>query len=482
MANLVDDLLIQLGLDTSKFDKSQKKAIKNLRDMENVQRRGAKEDEKRIRNTTRGYRNLRDAVVDFGTALAGVNGIKSLISNTVGTDTNLWRQSQLLGVHARSLNAWGYVAEKFGGSQEGVTNSLQSMEGSWAKFKLGMGGTDFLTAMSRLGLKGPQDFKNFALLSRHLMAVKAAYGEQGALASAQALGLDKGTFMMLMQGPQKVQALYEKAYKLSGVTKQNAADAQKLWQMWVNVKETFAADGQVIFHDIVPALDAIAEGIEDLLLDFQKIDKATDGWTGKLVALGAALLTLRAPFAMMKKAAGLMGGAPEAGVAAGADAAAGAGVAAGATWAGMAEGGAALSATVGISAAAAGLIGWEIGRAVDAYLLSKKTKHEIGSGVAHFLAFFGDKNAQQAIAAHARYEALVAQHERMLAKNASHAHMVGTKAPAVVVTKGQTHVETHVGTIHVNAPNATDAQGVAHGIKKELHRNAVITGGIVGVT
>lgn len=478
MANIVDELILQLRLDTSKFNQEQQKTVRHLREMENIQRKGSKEDQKRLEETTYGYRKLRDAVVGFGTALAGVNGFKGLMTNTVGTDTSLWRQSQLLGVHARSLNAWGYAAEKFGGSQAGVAASLQNMEGAWAKFKLGQGGLEFTTAMSRLGLHGPQDFKNFSLLSRHLMAVKRAYGEQGALQSASALGLDKGTFLMLMQGPAKVQELYRQAYRLSGVTRQNTTEAQKLYEQWVNLKEIFGADAQMVFHDVYPALTKLAQISEILLTDFRRLDTATHGWAGKLLTLGATIMTLRAPFAILKNLRGLLG----------AESAAGLGL--------LGKGG-----LVG-SAGAAGYAVGKYGVDPAANLLGQKiTGNKNWSlsgagGTLLFNMFHGGAHpmnstdgAAQLAAMRKKYHIVMGPHgwtrqgaqQGNLLAHASRAHMVGAHATAPVVVKGNSSVETNIQAIHVNAPNATDANGVARDMKSALQHNALITGGIRGV-
>ncbi|MDE2256038.1 MAG: hypothetical protein KGL42_17475, partial [Betaproteobacteria bacterium] len=456
--------------------------------------------------------------------------------------------------------------------------SLQNMEGAWAKFRLGMGGTDFQTAMARLGLHGPQDFKNFATLSSHLMAVKRMYGEQAALASANALGIDKHTFLMLMQGPQKVRELYEKAYRLNGVTGQNVREAQLLWEKWVDLKEVFAADGQVIFHDLVPALGALMTDAEDLLHAFTRVDKATDGWAGKILALGAAIMTLRAPFALLKSGAGLLGakGATE-----GAEAAASGGILGkafgwlgvagragvigllanagldmvdpkdkagswidqhvwGASWldneaskiglgrsyaqqraAAMGSTGAGGSLPRGLRnnnpgnirygkfARAHGATGADSSgfaifptlrageRAMAALLQDYKARgiDTIAGIVSRYApssenntgAYIASVSSQTGIGANTPLSAsqyAAVQRAMMIQENGgAYARMLGPGATApVVASGGHTSVETNIGSIHVNAPNATDADGVAGGMKKALAYNTLISGGMVGVT
>ena len=368
MANIVDEFLISLGLDSSKFDKAQEKAINRLRTMEDVQRKNSKENQKRLKATTDGYNKLRDSVIGFATALAGVNGMKDFISQTVTGNAALGRQAQLLGMSAKSLDAWGWVAEKSGGSLKGIEQSLQGMEGAWAKFKLGMGGTEFLTTMSRLGLHSESDLKNFVTLSQHLLEVKKKYGEQGALQVASALGLDQGTFLMLMRGPGHLQGLYEKAYRFDGITNKNTDDAQKLWEKWVDIKEEVSAAGQGIFHDIVPALKVVLDLTEKAVQAFEKIDKATGGNAGKVAAATGIAATIG-----------------------------GAGIA------GRVLGGAAAGIGSGIAGAAgvgaAGVAGYGIGSWInDRFINGTKLGDWIGSLVAHGFAALGDKDAASAVA------------------------------------------------------------------------------------
>ncbi len=550
MANIVDEFLIQLGLDSSKFDKAQEKTIQRLRKMEDIQRKDSKKNLQRIRETTEGYNKLRAAVVGFGTALLGVSGMKDFLTTTVSGNAALGRQSRLLGMSAKSLDAWGWAAERFGGSHGGVVQSLQNMEGAYTKFHMGQGGADFLKWMGLMHLRSMSDLKNFGLISERLMAIKKQFGMQGAYTAAGYLGIDRGTFQMLMQGPQKVDEMFEKAYRLDGVTKQNVQDSTKLLAKWVGLKERISAAGQRIFHDMVPALNEALTVTDKIVNDFDKLDKQTHGVAGKAVAGGLIATTLGAPLLMLKKLFGFGG---KKAVAAEAEGAAGsspgffsrllsnpwtAGVALmlhsrsldvgedakmnrlAARWkaahpaagapSGLPEGlrnnnpgnirygkfAQAHGATGRDSSGFAIFPSMSAGKAAMAALLQSYRGMGIDTiaGIVSRYAPSNENNTgayissvskQTGIGANAQLtgaQMASVQRAMMIQENgARYAAMLAPRA-AMLAAAGRTTVETHIGTINVNAPAATDANGIARGMKQALQQNTMIAGGLVGVT
>ncbi len=589
MANIVDELVLQLGLDASKFDKAQKKTIDNLRKMEDIQRKNSKENEKRLKETTEGYRQLRDAVVSFGTALIGVNGIKDLVSGTVGNETSLWRSSKMLGMHTRLLEAYGGAAKSFGGSQQGVLSTLQNLEGGFAKFQL-EGNSPFMVAMARLGLK-QGDFKNFTAMSRDITEASKTLpgGVQGAWHYAQQMGIDKGTFMLLMQGPGKVQSLVEQMYQASDATRRNVRESQKLYEKWVLLEQQGKGVQEMIVADLAPALGVLETGAQALLKDFRALDGATDGWTGKIVALGVAIMALRAPFTMLKSAAALLGkggAAAEGGAAAGEVgllekslgwlgvagrmgivgllANAGLDIADpkdkmgswidqhiwGASWIDNEASRIGLGRSYAQQRAAAGAMGAQgvpgstdaqgspgslprgirnnnpgnirygkfarahgatgadaggfaifptmaageramadllqvyrsQGRDTIAAIVSKWAPNS-ENDTAAYIASVSKQTGIGANSALSGSQYAMVQRAMMIQENGgAYARMLGPRARGPVVASGGTQVETHIGTIHVNAPNATDANGVARGMRSALQTNTLISGGMVGLT
>ncbi len=583
MANIVDELVLQLGLDASKFDKAQKKTIDNLRKMENTQRKNSKENQKRLKETTEGYNKLRDAVVSFGTALAGVNGIKDLVSNTVGSETTLWRASKMLGMHTRLLEAYGSAAKVFGGSQQGVLSTLQGLEGGFAKFHL-EGNSSFMVALARLHIK-PGDFKNFAAMSAEMTEAAKTLpgGVQGAWHYAQQLGMDHGTFQLLMSGHENVQRLVREMYNASDATHRNVAEAQKLWEKWVLVEAEVKGAGERVFHDLVPPLNTALDVTKKIVAEFDKVDKKTHGAAGKAVAGVSAAGTLGISLAFLKKFLGF-GGKKAAAAAAEEGASAGAGGGILGTAFGLLSG-AVEVAIVGMLANAGLDIADpkdKMGSWIDRHVwgaswldneaskigmgrsyaqqrqaamrpVSPEAKGSLPRGIrnnnpgnieygkfarhhgatgadANGFAIFPSMRAgeramadllqvyrsqgrdtiaeivskwapstqndtsayiasvsrQTGIGANsalsgAQYASV--QRAMMIQENGgAYARMLGPQARGPVVASAGTQVETHIGAIHVNAPNATDANGVARGMRSALQTNTLIGGGMVGLT
>ena len=67
MATVIDSLLITLGLDTSKFNDAQKKAVESLRKTDEQAKKTNDNLQRNTKQTTEGFEKAKDAMVSFGT-------------------------------------------------------------------------------------------------------------------------------------------------------------------------------------------------------------------------------------------------------------------------------------------------------------------------------------------------------------------------------------------------------------------------------
>lgn len=190
MATVIDSLLIELGIDASKFNSEQKKIVADLKKISEeaektanaevesskkaedatkktgaekkksatedkkttVEKKKASEEENKAgkqsdkiakethvntKKTADGFDKAKDALLGFGTAFLGLAGIKALsamVSETAKNSAELGRQSIILGVPSEELQSWGALAKAVGGSEEDVIGSLQSIQSALTDF------------------------------------------------------------------------------------------------------------------------------------------------------------------------------------------------------------------------------------------------------------------------------------------------------------------------------------------------------------
>ena len=302
MATVIDSLLIELGLDTSKFDASQKKSVEELRKFDEQAQKTAKNTQQGSKNIGDGFEKARNALVSLGVAFVGIKGFTNFAQQMTTTNAALGRNAQLFQMSARELDAWGGVLKTVGGDAETFQSSIQAMQQGIAGIKLG--DAAILTPLARLGALASVDINKGTVdiykLADALKAFKAQNGEQLTLTLAQQLGINKETYMVLSQGSEAVRKLYDEQYRLSGVTEENTKNAQKLQRQWAETSQAFSKAKNALMDELAPALGATLDAGTAFFEGFVTADKKLDGFLSQLTLIGGAALTLQGALSSLK--------------------------------------------------------------------------------------------------------------------------------------------------------------------------------------
>ena len=511
MATVIDSLLIELGLDASKFNEAQKKSVEELRKFGQENTKQNKEAQRQAKDLGEAYTKVRNSIIGIGVAIVGVNGFKDFVAQMVTGNAALGRTANLLNTTEKDLDAWHHAVEKFGGTSSGFDAAMQSIVGGLQKFKMGMGGEEVVTALARLGVQAKNGAVDLYELADAIKRVRDREGMQAAMALSQQLGLDQGTFQMLVQGSDAVRKLHDEMVRQSGASHQASDDAQRLQGKWALLKQEASGLGQALFGDLVPALDAVADA---LLKIFQITDRkkgvesiGKGDWWNASFQLSAADLTK----ALAMKSSGMSN----------AEIARVLNSETPATTAPPAGSGGTVGGNLprnmrnhnpgnieyGAFARAHGATGSD-GRfaifpddatgnaAMQALLESKRaggldtiskliggsgnTKGWLGSGADAKAApsYIADVSRRTGLGADQHLSA--SQMASVQSAMAAHEGWVGARATAPqMAAGGGSKVETNIGTINVSS-QATDANGVARDMHTALANNALITAGMVG--
>ncbi|OYW81342.1 MAG: hypothetical protein B7Z19_00745, partial [Polynucleobacter sp. 32-46-5] len=302
MATVIDSLLIELGLDTSKFDAAQKKSVEELRKFDEQAQKTAKNTQQGAKNTGDSFAKTRDSLLALGVALVGFKGFTQFVGNMTTGNAALGRNANLLSMSARELDAWGGVLKSVGGDLEGFQSSIQAMQQGIANIKLG--DAAILTPLARLGALSAVDLNKGTVdiykLADALKAFREANGEQLTYALAQQIGLSKEMFMVMEQGSDKVRQLYNENYKLSGITEENTKAAAKFQAQLGILAQSLSGAKNSIMDQLYPALGALADGTTRAVNGFVEGDKKLDGFLSQLTLIAGAALSLEGALASLK--------------------------------------------------------------------------------------------------------------------------------------------------------------------------------------
>ena len=293
MATVIDSLLIELGLDTSKFNKEQQKSVQELRKFDDQAQKTSKNTQQGAKNIGDSFAKSRDALISLGVALVGFKGFTNFVQTMTTGNAALGRNADLLSLSARELDAWGGVLGTVGGNLESFQSSLQNIQSGLANIKLG--DSAILTPLARLGALGAVDLnKNTVDIYKLADAIKklSDQDKQLALSLSSQIGVSKEMFMVLSQGSEKVRELYGEQYRLSGINEKNTEQAGKLQAEWAKVKQAFSGASNQVMDNLYPALNTLAKVTVFGLEKFVDYDKKLNGLITNVGLFAGSLGTL----------------------------------------------------------------------------------------------------------------------------------------------------------------------------------------------
>jgi hypothetical protein len=279
MPTVIDSLLITLGYDTSGLRRGQADAGQSLDNLDKASDKHAKAQAARSKAMADGFNKVKNEIVSMVAVLVGANSIKGFVADTVSAQAALGRMALNLGTSGRELDAWGAAVESVGGKKSDFQASAQAIAGTLEEIKAtGNAPPAFMGAMNALNVSMLDAKGNMRDVSDIMGQINKGLQnrnltEQDKMYLANALGLDAGTFNLLRQSPEKVQALIDKMRNLSGVSEDGAKVTEQMQEKWSVFKQSIDGLMTGAFIRVAPELERIMDSSERL----------ADSWIGKLV-------------------------------------------------------------------------------------------------------------------------------------------------------------------------------------------------------
>ena len=434
--NVIDALVITLGLDDAQFQAKLEKSFKSLTNFakkeEAVERKRSKDDseqkrkaseierkqhlerERQIKTATEGYKKLSGAIVGMVGAMAGMAGMKAFITGSMNSLLGVGRASQNLRMSARDVAAWGKTIEAVGGKSEDMIATMRSMDLAVANAAEGFNvDNPFFSFLNNQGIQWKNANGSLRTMGEMLPEIADVFNkfrpEQQAIL-AQQNGWSDDFVTLLRKGSAEIRSIQQEKLAQTAVNEASIGRAEKLQEAWAGIKSRLEAVSMALFEKLLPYLEKavghlerfskwveansgrISEffsGLGDVLggiVDFLRdMHEKTDGWSTKILAAVAAFTALKGVLGSILSMTGLpmlvklLGGAGSAG--------------GGLSLAGLGKLGA-----VG----AAGAAGWGVGSLISKRLEGTEASNVIGRTIAKGLAFFGHNDSKEALNAEAR--------------------------------------------------------------------------------
>lgn len=305
--NIVDALIVTLGLDTSEYQQGMDEAERSTREFSEKAPREAERGLNQIEQKFGGaFRGIFHSFIAPLTAALGTMGIFSSYTQTAD---RIGKTAARIGSSAEDLQAFGEAAKRAGGSVEGFMGAFESLNGQLQRMQAMGGKGRIAPILKQLGISATENgqVKDTFQILRELAGAAERLGKQKFAGLARFLGLDQGTIMLLQQGRVALDEVIKRQKELGVYTKQDFEITAKFNDAISDLTQSFKQLAAPILRVITPALTTVANWITKIAQLFREhqgfivagltvLAGILSGTLLKAVtALGAALAPLLAP-------------------------------------------------------------------------------------------------------------------------------------------------------------------------------------------
>jgi hypothetical protein len=229
MANVVDEFVLKFSLDSSQFTAGQRAFLENIRRTTDDAKKFGDAVESQSKKIFEFFGDLKRAALGVTGLLLGGMGVKEFAGFLSNLDAATARTAKTMDISARELSNWQGAAEQVGGSAEGITATLQGFSSEMNKFAL-TGQTSLLGPLNQLGVSLYQTNGQLKTSTELFLDItKAVEGMDPAKARAflSLIGADQGAINLMINGQAALRGYLNAAAAAGGVTEKSAAAAQE---------------------------------------------------------------------------------------------------------------------------------------------------------------------------------------------------------------------------------------------------------------
>ena len=255
--NVLDSLVLELGIDSTKFTRGQQEALSSLRKMEQEAQRSGEQIESKARRSEDALLALkREFLGFFGLAFGGAEA-RQFVDFVTTLDAQTGRFSRTLGVNTRELSEWQGAFQQVGGTAESANGAIGGLNSEMVKFQL-TGQSAMLPVLSRLGISLFD--ANHHLRSAADLMLQLADAVQGMDARtatgflSMIPGMNQDAINLLLQGRAAVESYLAAARQAGVTTAESARIAQEYNTQMALLSRTATDAGRSLFTVFAPGM------------------------------------------------------------------------------------------------------------------------------------------------------------------------------------------------------------------------------------
>lgn len=231
-ANIVDELVVLLKLDSAAYKKSDKEVEKSVTTTEKKLKKVDDARNKRLKESTQAVKQfaaqMRSFAITVGSVLGVSGGAAGLVQAVVALtnfETGLRRASVSTGLSNREMQAWGSAARRLGADAEAGRAAIAELAKEQKQFHL-TGNAPTLQALSRMGINASPDTSITDILAN---AQKVYRGSSAAQKTQIESGLSasgvSNDLILLIKSEKDVREEFARSFAESATENRKALDS-----------------------------------------------------------------------------------------------------------------------------------------------------------------------------------------------------------------------------------------------------------------
>lgn len=279
MPTVIDTLIVEIGLDPSKFSKGQKDAIKSFKEAEEAAKKVGQNIEGAGVRGAEFFGKLQTSILAVGAAIVGtkiggslLNLTQQMIRQDAATGRLAYRLESSVGVIDRFRNA-AYLA---GGTMDGATGFATSLTEEWQKLAA-TGESSLLPFFQGLGVQFSDSktgkMREFGDVMRDVSAAVAKLSPAQGAWWLKSIGADEGSINLLIKGTEQYDRYLAMASRFGNLTAEQAENARKLAESQGQLNLAFTEWYRVLMNLVSGPLIKLTEWSTRAIQDRGNINK-----------------------------------------------------------------------------------------------------------------------------------------------------------------------------------------------------------------
>ena len=231
-ANIVDELLVLLRLDTSQYKKADKEVEKQVTTTEKKLKKVDDARNKRMKESSAAVKQfagqLRSFALTVGSVLGIGGGAAGLVQAVVALtnfETGLRRASVSTGLSNREMQAWGSAARRLGADAEAGRAAIADLAREQKQFHL-TGSAPTMQAFARMGINVSPDASITDILANAQRVYRgSSAAQQGQIESGLSASGVSNDLILLIKSEKNVREEFARSYAESATENRKALDS-----------------------------------------------------------------------------------------------------------------------------------------------------------------------------------------------------------------------------------------------------------------